>query len=78
MTLSRTTIISYRFEGTVMEYDISSRPSYAQLELALEGGESVRAEAGVMMSHTGGLDVETNAEGGLLKSLSWKLRLHRV
>lgn len=61
-----------------MEYDISSRPSYAQLELALEGGESVRAEAGVMMSHTGGLDVETNAEGGLLKSLSWKLRLHRV
>ncbi|WP_254278608.1 TIGR00266 family protein [Haloarcula marina] len=53
-----------------MNYEITHRPSYAQLALSLERGESVRAEGGAMVSHTGNLDVETNAEGGLLKSLS--------
>jgi uncharacterized protein (TIGR00266 family) len=56
-----------------MEFDISHRPSYAQLELSLDAGESVRAEAGAMVSHSGGIDVETNAEGGILKSLSRSL-----
>lgn len=53
-----------------MEYEISHRPSYAQLDLELAAGESVRAEAGAMVSHGGSLDVETSAEGGLLSSLS--------
>jgi len=53
-----------------MEFDISHRPSYAQLTLDLDAGESVRAEAGAMVSHSRGIDVESRAEGGLLKSLS--------
>lgn len=53
-----------------MEYEIPHKPSYAQLNLSLEPGESVRAEGGAMVSHTAGIDVETKAEGGLLKSLS--------
>ncbi|WP_276271552.1 TIGR00266 family protein [Haloarcula litorea] len=53
-----------------MEYDISHRPSYAQLDLTLDQGESVRAEAGAMVSQSTGIEVETKAEGGLLKSLS--------
>jgi uncharacterized protein (TIGR00266 family) len=53
-----------------MDHEITSRPAYAQLSLALDPGESVRTEAGAMVSHSGDVDVETQAEGGLLKSLS--------
>jgi uncharacterized protein (TIGR00266 family) len=53
-----------------MDHEISHRPSYAQLTLSLDPGESVRAEAGAMVSYTGDVDVTTEAEGGLLKSLS--------
>jgi uncharacterized protein (TIGR00266 family) len=53
-----------------MEHEITHRPSYAQLTLSLAPGESVRAEAGAMVSYAGDIDVETQAEGGLLKSLS--------
>jgi uncharacterized protein (TIGR00266 family) len=53
-----------------MEHDIGHRPSYAQLTLSLDAGETIRAEAGAMVSYAGDVDVETGAEGGLLKSLS--------
>jgi len=53
-----------------MDHEITHRPSYAQLTLSLDAGESVRAEGGAMVSYTGDIDVETQAEGGLLKSLS--------
>jgi uncharacterized protein (TIGR00266 family) len=53
-----------------MEHEIAHRPSYAQLSLSLEAGESVRAEGGAMVSYTGDVDIQTKAEGGLLKSLS--------
>jgi uncharacterized protein (TIGR00266 family) len=53
-----------------MDHEITHRPSYAQLTLDLEQGETVRAEAGAMVSYGGDLDIETQAEGGLLKSLS--------
>ncbi|WP_123538599.1 TIGR00266 family protein [Halosimplex salinum] len=56
-----------------MEYDIGHRPSYAQLTLDLEAGESVRAEAGAMVSKAPHIDVTTSAEGGVLKSLSRSL-----
>jgi len=52
-----------------MEYEIESRPSYALLSLALDGGESIRAEAGAMVSYDDGIEVETNASGGILGSL---------
>jgi len=53
-----------------MEYDISHRPSYAQLTLDLDTGETVRSEAGAMVSMSPGIEVETSAEGGIWKSLS--------
>lgn len=53
-----------------MEFDISHKPSYAQLDLSLAAGEAVRAEAGALVSHTGGIDIETTADGGILKSLT--------
>jgi len=56
-----------------MEFDIGHRPSYAQLSLELAQGESVRAEAGAMVSKSPHVDVETSAEGGLIKSLSRSL-----
>ena len=52
-----------------MEYDIESRPSYALLSLALDRDESIRAEAGAMVSYDDGIEVETNASGGILGSL---------
>jgi len=53
-----------------MDHEISHRPSYALLTLDLDAGETVRAEAGAMVSQSPGIEVETRAEGGLLKSLS--------
>jgi len=56
-----------------MEHTVEHRPSYAQLELELVRGETVRSEAGAMVSHAGGVDVDTKAEGGVLESLSRSL-----
>ncbi|WP_255198489.1 TIGR00266 family protein [Halorarius litoreus] len=53
-----------------MDHEITHKPSYAQLSLTLAEGESVRAEAGSMVSYSEGIEIETKAEGGLLKSLS--------
>jgi len=53
-----------------MDHEISHRPSYAQLTLDLEPGDTVRSEAGAMVTKSPGIDVETQAEGGILKSLS--------
>ena len=39
------------------------------LELDLEAGESVRAEAGAMVSYSDGIDISTGASGGILGSL---------
>lgn len=52
-----------------MEYDIESRPSYALLCVDLDGGESIRAEAGSMVTYDDGIDIETSASGGILGSL---------
>ncbi len=52
-----------------MQYEITHRPSYAQVDLSLETGDTIRAEAGAMVSHSGGIDVETKAEGGLKSTL---------
>ncbi|WP_277556096.1 TIGR00266 family protein [Halobaculum limi] len=52
-----------------MEYDITSRPSYALLTVSLDAEEAIRAESGAMVSHDAGIDIETNATGGFLKSV---------
>lgn len=52
-----------------MNHDIDYRPSYALLTIELESGESVRTEAGSMVSASEGLSIETAASGGILSSL---------
>ena len=52
-----------------MEYEISSRPSFALVTVSLEEGESLRAESGAMVSHDTSIEMETNATGGFLKSI---------
>ncbi|MFC5367819.1 TIGR00266 family protein [Salinirubrum litoreum] len=52
-----------------MHHDIDYRPSFALLTLSLDAGESVRAEAGAMVSYSDGVTVETSANGGILGSL---------
>jgi uncharacterized protein (TIGR00266 family) len=53
-----------------MEYEIQHRPSFAAVDVHLASGESIMAEAGAMVSHTDGVDIETNrGGGGLMKNL---------
>ncbi|HXY94811.1 MAG TPA: TIGR00266 family protein [Acidimicrobiia bacterium] len=54
-----------------MEHEIQYGPAYALATLTLDPGESVRAEAGAMVSMGPQLEVETSASGagGLLKGL---------
>lgn len=52
-----------------MQYEILFSPSYSLAKIKLNQGESIMAEAGVMVSMTEGISIETKAEGGILKSL---------
>jgi len=52
-----------------MRHEINHRPSFALLTVDLDAGESLRAEAGAMVSHDDGIDVETDASGGILNSI---------
>jgi uncharacterized protein (TIGR00266 family) len=56
-----------------MEYEIAARPAFASVTVSLEAGESLRAESGAMVSHDAGIEMETNATGGFLKSISRSL-----
>lgn len=52
-----------------MQHAIDHRPSYALLTVDLDRSETIRAEAGAMVSYTDGIDIETKASGGLFGSL---------
>jgi uncharacterized protein (TIGR00266 family) len=52
-----------------MEIEIVHRPSYSLAVAKLSPGERIRAEAGAMVSMSSGINIETKAEGGILKSL---------
>jgi uncharacterized protein (TIGR00266 family) len=52
-----------------MDHEIEFKPSYSLLSLSLDAGESVRAEAGAMVSYDEGIGIETGATGGVLGSL---------
>jgi uncharacterized protein (TIGR00266 family) len=52
-----------------MQFDISHQPSYAITAVTLDAGESIVAEAGAMVTMDPGIEIETTARGGLLKSL---------
>ncbi|MEF8779649.1 MAG: TIGR00266 family protein [Haloferacaceae archaeon] len=53
-----------------MEHSISHQPSFALLEIDLDADESIKAEAGAMVSHTDGVDIATDrGDDGLLGSI---------
>lgn len=56
-----------------MQVTIRYKPSYSLGFLKLEGGEEVRVEGGSMVSMSHGMILETEATGGLLKSISRKM-----
>ena len=52
-----------------MNYEVLYRPSYSLLMVGLGRGESVCAEAGAMVSMSGGVEMQTSARGGLFGAL---------
>jgi len=50
--------------------EVLYQPAYAMARLTMNSGSEVRVEAGAMVSMSGTVEVETKAQGGLLKSLS--------
>lgn len=52
-----------------MDIDIQHRPSYSLAIVKLAANERIRADSGAMVSYSDGLEIETKAEGGFLKSL---------
>ncbi len=52
-----------------MNIEIVHRPSYSLAVARLDPNERIRAEAGAMVSMSGGVNIETKAEGGIFKSL---------
>lgn len=51
--------------------DVTTRqgPAFAVARIDLSGGESVSVEAGAMMGTSGGVELESKVEGGLLKGI---------
>jgi uncharacterized protein (TIGR00266 family) len=56
-----------------MEIEILHRPSYSLAVTKLAPNERIRAEASAMVSFSEGVEIETKAAGGLLKSLGRSL-----
>lgn len=52
-----------------MEHEVLYRPSYSLLKVRLERNEAVCAEAGAMVSMSGGIEMQTAAKGGLFGAL---------
>jgi uncharacterized protein (TIGR00266 family) len=52
-----------------VRHEVLYRPSYSMLVVQLDAGESVVAEAGAMVSMSGGVEVQTTTRGGLFAGL---------
>ncbi len=52
-----------------MQHRVLYRPSFALAHVQLEGGETLRTEAGAMVGMSANLKLESKMEGGLLKAL---------
>jgi uncharacterized protein (TIGR00266 family) len=52
-----------------MEIAVRHNPSFAVARMTLAPGEECRAESGAMMAMSGGVEIESKAEGGFMKSL---------
>ncbi len=53
----------------MIKTDLLYQPSYALARVTMDQGDQLRAEAGAMVSMNGNVRIETQATGGLLKSL---------
>jgi uncharacterized protein (TIGR00266 family) len=53
----------------VLNVDIRFSPSFAMATVKLNQGEGLQAEAGAMTGMSGGVEIETKAQGGLLGGL---------
>ncbi len=60
-----------------MEYEITNQPAFAELVVALDADEGVRAEAGSLASHSGTVDIKKETEEGLLDALSRSARAEK-
>ncbi len=49
--------------------ELMYQPAYALAKVLLDVGDEIRAEAGAMVSMTSGIQIETQATGGFMKSL---------
>jgi uncharacterized protein (TIGR00266 family) len=56
-----------------MQTEILYRPAYSMAVVRLDGHESIRVEAGAMVSMSDGVTLETKAAGGILSSLKRSL-----
>lgn len=52
-----------------MQVEIKYDPAFAIAFVTLGQGEAIRAEAGAMVSHTPGLQMQTSTQGGIMKGL---------
>jgi uncharacterized protein (TIGR00266 family) len=52
-----------------MQISVRHSPSFAVARMVLDPGEDCRAESGAMMATSGGVEVQSKAEGGFMKSL---------
>jgi uncharacterized protein (TIGR00266 family) len=56
-----------------MQTEILYQPAYSLCRVILNPGESLRAESGAMVSMSGGVQIETKATGGIMKSFGRSL-----
>ncbi len=56
-----------------MQVDIQASPSFAMGTIRLGAGESVKVEAGAMAAMSGGVEIQTASQGGLLGGLKRSL-----
>ena len=52
-----------------MEITVRHNPAFSVARVQLGSGEECRAESGAMMAMSGGVEIESKAEGGFMKSL---------
>src|SRR5579875_616736 len=52
-----------------MQVDLRHGPAFTVARCVLAGGEPVRVEAGAMIAHSGGVQLESKAQGGVMAGL---------
>jgi len=52
-----------------MQVEVRHNPSFAVARATLDPGEQLRAESGVMMATSAGVDIQASTQGGVLKGL---------